>query len=604
MHPVIEKVTRRIRDRSSGHRDRYLAQMDSARREGPSRGAMSCTNLAHSVAAKPRPEKLILRQTHQHSNIGIVSAYNELLSAHQPYGDYPDQIRRAVSATGNVAQFAAGVPAMCDGITQGQPGMELSLFSRDVIAQATGVALTHNIFDGVLCLGICDKIVPGMLMGALRFGHLPLLFIPAGPMPSGLSNQEKAAVRGRHARGDASDEELMDAESRSYHSPGTCTFYGTANTNQILMEVMGLHLPGSAFINPGTPLREALTAEASRHITRITDLDGDYRPLSRIVCESSLVNAMVALLATGGSTNHSIHLVAIARAAGIVIDWQDFDDLSRVVPLLARVYPNGEVDINAFDAAGGVPFLVRELLEGGWLNGEVPVAWGDSLWDYTAAAALDENGSLYWQRADSASRNTECLRGRAQPFHPEGGLRLLTGNLGRAVIKTSAVPEDRLTLEEEAIVFSDQAELQRAYKAGELNRNFVAVLPGQGPKANGMPELHKLMPVLTNLQADGYRVALVTDGRMSGASGKVPAAIHCWPEAMAGGEIGQIRTGDRLALNARQGRLEWIPARERQAATHWGRATQGYGRELFSGMRTLVSHAEAGACTFDFLDER
>jgi len=600
VNPILEKVTRRIRDRSTKQRDHYLALMASAASDGPSRSAMSCTNLAHSFAAKPEPEKLILRQTHQHANIGIVSAYNELLSAHQPYGTYPDQIRRAIARTGNVGQFAAGVPAMCDGITQGQPGMELSLFSRDVIAQATGVALTHNIFDGVLCLGICDKIVPGLLIGALRFGHLPMMFVPAGPMPSGLPNSEKAAVRERRARGEASEQELMEAEAKSYHSPGTCTFYGTANSNQILMEVMGLQLPGSAFINPGTPLREALTDEAARHITRITGLGDDYRPLSSVVSEKSLVNAIVALLATGGSTNHSIHLIAIGRAAGIIVDWDDFDELSRVVPLMARVYPNGDADINQFDAAGGVPFLIRELLQGGLLHEDVAVSYGDSLWDYAGQARMDGAGRLVWRPAEALSLDASCLRTLGEAFSPEGGLRRMTGNLGRGIIKTSAVPGERLTIQAPARVFEDQAALLEAYSAGELNSDFVAVLPGQGPRANGMPELHKLMPVMANLQADGHRVALITDGRMSGASGKIPSVIHLWPEACQGGAIGRIRNGDMITVDATQGSLHWEPADDSGPATHWGRSGEGFGRELFRPFRQLVSHAEAGASIFQW----
>ncbi len=603
MNPTIERVTRRIRERSATGRDRYLALMSSQRREGPSRSAMSCTNLAHTFAAKPASEKLILRQTQAHANIGIVSAYNELLSAHQPYGTYPDQLRQAIAQTGNVAQFAAGVPAMCDGITQGQPGMELSLFSRDVIAQATAIALTHNVFDGALCLGICDKIVPGLLIGALRFGHLPVLFVPGGPMPSGLPNADKARIRESRARGEISEEELLEAEAQSYHSPGTCTFYGTANSNQILMEVMGLQLPGSAFANPGTPLRHALTDEAARHITRITDLGGDYRPLSHIVTEKTLVNAMVALIATGGSTNHSIHLVAIGRAAGLVIDWEDFHELSSVVPLMARVYPNGEADINQFDQAGGVPFLVRELLSAGLLHEDVRVSYGESLWDYGQRAEQDEAGQLKWKPAPQGSWDASCLRSHRAPFLPEGGLRRVEGNLGRAIVKTSAVPEDRHELDAPAQVFAHQQELLDAYKAGELNKDFVAVLPGQGPAANGMPELHKLMPALANLQADGYRVGLLTDGRLSGASGKVLSVIHLWPEAVHGGSIGRIRTGDRIHIDALAGSIYWEPAEEPGTAAHWGRANEGYGRELFRGFRKRVSHAEAGASTLMMDDE-
>lgn len=603
MHSTVEAVTRRIRERSAKGRDRYLALMASARRDGPSRSAMSCTNLAHTFASKPEPEKLILRQAHSNANIGIVSAYNELLSAHQPYGSYPEQIRRTISRLGHVAQFAAGVPAMCDGITQGQPGMELSLFSRDTIAQATAIALTHNVFDGALCLGICDKIVPGQLIGALRFGHLPVMFVPAGPMPSGLSNAEKARVRERRARGEASEEELLEAEAQSYHSPGTCTFYGTANSNQILMEVMGLQMPGSAFVNPGTDLREALTDEAARHITRITDMGDDYRPLSQLVTEKSMVNAMVALLATSGSTNHSIHLISIARAAGLVIDWEDFHELSEVVPLMARVYPNGEADINQFDRAGGVPFLVRELLENGLMHEDVNVAYGDSIWDYARPAFLDGAGRLDWRPPREASADITCLRACGDPFLPQSGLKRVEGNLGRAIVKTSSVPEDRHRIKAPARVFSDQQELLDAYAKGDLNRDLVAVLPGQGPAANGMPELHKLMPALANLQADGHRVALVTDGRLSGASGKVLSVIHLYPEAVHNGAISRIRTGDWLSIDAVAGTMHWEPADNGGTAAHWGRASEGYGRELFQVFRNQVSHAEAGASIFGWDDQ-
>ncbi|PAU80487.1 phosphogluconate dehydratase [Halovibrio salipaludis] len=602
MHPTVEAVTRRIRERSATSRDRYLALMAGARGDGPQRETMSCTNLAHVMASKPDPDKLILRQTERSANVGIISAYNEMLSAHQPYGDFPDQIRRTVARTGHVAQFAAGVPAMCDGITQGQPGMELSLFSRDLIAQATAIGLSHNVFDGVLCLGICDKIVPGLLTGALRFGHLPTLFVPAGPMPSGMSNAEKSRIREQHARGEIGRDELLEAESRSYHSPGTCTFYGTANSNQVLMEVMGLQLPGSSFVNPGTDLREAFTQAASRRITEVTDLGDDYRPLSQVVSEKTLVNAMVALLATGGSTNHSIHLVAIGRAAGIRIDWEDFHELSRVVPLLCRLYPNGESDINDFDRAGGVPFLVRELLGAGLMHEDVSVMFGESIHDYTRAASLDGAGRLVWDPPREASGDTRCLRAVDDPFVADSGFHRLEGNLGRAIIKTSSVPEDRWCIEAPARVFADQQAVMDAWYAGELTQDFVAVLPGQGPGANGMPELHKLMPVLANLQSDGLRVALLTDGRLSGASGKVPSAIHVYPEAARGGAIGRIRDGDRVLIDATAGALHWEAGRDHGQPVHWGRGNEGLGRELFSGFREQVTHAEAGATIFRWDD--
>lgn len=602
MNPEIERITRRIRERSATHRDRYLALMAQMRREGPQRDAMSCTNLAHVMASKPDSEKLILRQTEQNANIGIVSAYNEILSAHQPYGGYPEQIRQAVARQGHVAQFAAGVPAMCDGVTQGQPGMELSLFSRDVIAQATAVALTHNIFDGALCMGICDKIVPGLLTGALRFGHLPVIFVPAGPMPSGLPNAEKSRIRQRYARGEVGREELLEAEAESYHSPGTCTFYGTANSNQVLMEVMGLQLPGSSFVNPGTELRDAFTEKACQQITSVTDLTSDYRPLHGVVSEKTIVNAMVALLATGGSTNHSIHLVAIARAAGIRIDWEDFHELSRVVPLMTRLYPNGEADINEFEKAGGVPLLVHELLGKGLMHEDVNVMFGESIHDYARPAGLDDAGRLVWYPSQEGSANTRCLRSADDPFETDSGLYRLEGNLGRAMVKTSSVPEQNWCIEAPARVFADQKALLAAYEAGELNQDVVVVLPGQGPSANGMPELHKLMPALANLQVDGHRVALLTDGRLSGASGKVLSAIHLHPEAVRGGAIGRIRDGDWVRIDAVKGEMHWEASDGHGPTPHWGRANEGLGRELFGVFRDQVTHAEAGATIFKWDD--
>ncbi|MFE8071482.1 phosphogluconate dehydratase [Marinobacteraceae bacterium S3BR75-40.1] len=601
MHPVVERVTQRIIERSSGPRDRYRALIRQARQSGPNRAAVSCTNLAHSFAASPPDEKLILKQTEQHANIAMVSAYNDLLSAHQPYVRFPDVIRKAVAREGHVAQFAAGVPAMCDGITQGQPGMELSLFSRDVIAMATAVALTHNIFDGVLCLGICDKIVPGLLIGALRFGHLPVIFVPGGPMPSGLPNKEKARIREEHAAGKVSRQALLEAEARSYHAPGTCTFYGTANTNQILMEVMGLHLPGASFVHPHSPLRDLLTEAAARRVTHITALGDDYRPVGEVVDERTMVNAMVALLATAGSTNHTIHLVAIARAAGIIINWDDLADLSRVVPLMARVYPNGEADINAFDAAGGVPFMVRELLTAGLLHTDVRTVWGESLWDYVTRPVVDSEGGLAWEAAYRHSADTAVLRPSDASFSPESGLRVLEGNLGRAIVKVSAVPEDAWTIEAPARVFHSQLALKEAYERGELTGDMVAVLPAQGPKASGMPELHKLMPILANLQANGQKVALVTDGRLSGASGKVLSAIHVTPEVACGGRLGEVANGDRIRIDANTGELTWLGGdADSPRAVRWERTNEGLGRELFQGMRDNVTSAEEGATTFNW----
>jgi phosphogluconate dehydratase len=598
LHPVLAAVTERIVERSRESRAAYLARIEDATAHGKvARARLGCTNLAHAIAACGNEEKGGL-QGARWPNLAIVSAYNDMLSAHQPLERYPALIKRAAREAGAVAQFAGGVPAMCDGVTQGQPGMELSLFSRDVIAMAAGVALSHDAFDAVLCLGVCDKIVPGLLIGALAFGHLPTVFVPAGPMPSGLPNAEKARVRREYAEGKVGREALLEAEMQSYHSPGTCTFYGTANSNQFLMEVMGLHVPGAAFVPPNTPLRDALTGEATQLAASITALGGQHRPLGRIVDERAIANAIVALFATGGSTNHTIHLVAIAAAAGIRIDWNDFDALSHAVPLLARIYPNGKADVNQFQAAGGTGFVIRELLAAGLLHGDVETIVGRGLAAYTQEPWLDA-GTLRWRASPAASGDESIVRPATAPFRADGGLRVMRGNLGRAIVKTSALQDEHFLVEAPAIVFEDQSELLAAFKAGKLERDFVAVVRFQGPRANGMPELHQLTPALTSLQARGFRVALVTDGRMSGASGPVPAAIHLTPEAEAGGAIARVRTGDTIRFDARSGTLELRPTDTRWLERPAARATYdsrfGSGRELFTSFRRLVGDAESGA---------
>jgi phosphogluconate dehydratase len=600
MHPRILEVTRRLTERSRATRERYLEQMRRAAAEGPSRTKLPCANFAHGVAACGEDDKQRLRLPDQ-VDVAIVSAYNDMLSAHQPYQHFPPIIKASLQEIGAVGQFAGGVPAMCDGVTQGEAGMELSLASRDVIAMATAVALSHNLFDAALCLGICDKIVPGLVIGALRFGHLPFLFVPGGPMPSGLSNKEKAETRQRYAEGKASRAELLDSEMKSYHGPGTCTFYGTANTNQMLMEVIGLHLPGAAFVNPYTPLRDALTREAARQVTRLTRQAGDYLPLCEVFDEKAVVNAVVALLATGGSTNHSLHLPAMAQAAGIRLTWQDMAELSEVVPLIARVYPNGQADVNHFHAAGGTPFLIRELLGAGLLHEDVNTVLGRGLSRYSQEPFLEE-GRLVWREGPQQSLDEDVLRPVARPFSAEGGLRVLQGNLGRGVIKVSAVAPEHRVVEAQARVFASQAELAAAFQAGELERDLVAVVRFQGPKANGMPELHKLTPYLGVLQDRGYRVALVTDGRMSGASGKVPAAIHVCPEAQEGGPLARLRDGDPIRLDGERGTLDvLLPAEEwaaRETLAPPEDAGVGCGRELFAFMRAAFSSAEEGACVF------
>ena len=600
MNPIVEKVTQAIIERSKPLRSQYLADMQQAELKGPHRGSLSCGNLAHGFAACQPQEKQKLKLMDE-ANIGIVTSYNDMLSAHKPYEAYPDIIRSAVAEMGSVAQVAGAVPAMCDGVTQGQEGMELSLFSRDNIAQGAAIALSHNMFDAALFLGICDKIVPGLLIAALRFGHLPCLFVPAGPMPSGITNAQKAAVRQRFAKGEASRDELLEAESASYHSAGTCTFYGTANSNQLLVEMMGLQLPGSSFVNPDSPMRDALTRYTAQLATKTTALGKDYRPIYKVIDERSIVNAMVGLLATGGSTNHTMHIVAFARAAGIVINWQDFSELSKVVPLLTRIYPNGQADINHFQAAGGMAFLTKQLLKGGLVHEDVNTIVGHGLTHYTKEPFM-EGDQLVWRDGVEASLDDEVVRSIDNPFSKEGGLSLLEGNLGRAVIKVSAVKEENRVIEAPAAVFHDQNDLAEAIRTGELKRDCVAVVRYQGPKAIGMPELHKLTPFLGNLQDQGYKVALVTDGRMSGASGKVPAAIHLTPEALAGGLIGKIQDGDLVRLDANKGTLSVLVsdaelAKREQASCDLTASHQGMGREMFAGYRMLVNGAEQGACS-------
>jgi phosphogluconate dehydratase len=596
MHPVTAAVTARIVERSRAARADYLARMEAARSAGPGRAKLSCANWAHAFAASPDGDKQRMRDPAA-PNLAIVSAYNDMLSAHQPYEHFPPILKAAAEAAGGTAQFAGGVPAMCDGVTQGRPGMELSLFSRDVIAMSTAIALTHDAFDGALMLGICDKIVPGLTLGALAFGHLPVIFVPGGPMTSGLSNAEKARVRGLFAEGKATREELLESEMKSYHGPGTCTFYGTANSNQMMMEMMGLHLPGAAFVHPYTPLRDALTAAAARRCIEIGNGTDAYTPMSAVVDARSIVNAIAGLLATGGSTNHTLHLVAMARAAGVLIDWRDFDELSRVTPLLARVYPNGSEDVNAFQAAGGMAFIVRQLLDAGLAHADVRTVAGEGLRHYQMEPFLDGE-RLVWREGPAASLNPDILRPVSDPFLPEGGMRLVTGGLGRAVIKTSAVKAQYLSLEAPALVFEDQDDLLAAHKRGELNRDFIAVVRFQGPKANGMPELHNLTPTLGVLLDKGFKVALVTDGRMSGASGKVPAAIHVTPEAADGGALARVRDGDLIRLDAEAGVLEIkVDAAEfaARAPAVAPPAGFGYGRELFGVMRRAAGPAEAGA---------
>lgn len=594
LNPVVEAVTNRIIERSKPGRTAYLDLIARARDAGVNRPTLSCGNLAHGFAASG-DDKAAIRGG-KAMNIGIITAYNDMLSAHQPYGRYPEQIKMWAREKGATAQVAGGVPAMCDGVTQGQLSMELSLFSRDNIAMGAAIGLSHGMFEGALLLGLCDKIVPGLLIGALRFGHLPMILIPAGPMPSGLANKEKQRVRQLYAEGKVGREELLEAEAASYHGAGTCTFYGTANSNQMMMEMMGLHMPGSSFCNPGTKLRQELTRAATHRITAIGWEGSDYRPFGQCVDEKAIVNAVVGLLATGGSTNHVLHLPAIARAAGIIIDWQDMDELSSVVPLIARVYPNGAGDVNYFAAAGGMPFVIRELVESGLAHDDIMTVYGGGLSAGAREPRMDGE-ALVWDAAPTVSGDDSILRGVADPFRPDGGMRLVQGNLGRGTFKTSAVDEERWTIEAPARVFSDQNEVLAAFKAGELDRDVVVVVRFQGPAANGMPELHKLTPPLGVLQDKGFKVALVTDGRMSGASGKVPAAIHISPEAVKGGPLAKLRDGDIVRLCAHRGSLEalvdageWNAREDAQQPP----AEPGVGRELFAIMRHFADEAEKG----------
>lgn len=594
----IKDVTDRIIERSQKTRRTYLDRMDAQVKRGVHRSALSCGNLAHGFAACAPGDKEKLSDGIT-PNIGIITAYNDMLSAHQPYYDYPDTIKTAAREMGATAQVAGGVPSMCDGVTQGQPGMDLSLFSRDVIAMSAAIGLSHNMFDAAMYLGICDKIVPGLVIAALTFGHIPAVFVPAGPMPSGLPNDEKARIRQLFAEGKVGREELLQAESDSYHSAGTCTFYGTANTNQMLMEIMGLHIPGSSFVNPGTPLRTALTKEAARRALAITALGNEFTPVSQVIDEKAIVNGMIGLHATGGSTNHTIHLIAMAAAAGIQINWQDMSDLSDCTPLLAKVYPNGMADVNHFHAAGGMGFMIEQLLNDGALHDDVKTIWGSGLHVYAQEPKLDGE-KIHFVSAPKTTGNDKVLAGTANAFAKSGGLKLLKGNLGQSVIKISAVKPEHRFVEAPAKVFHSQDEMQEAFKKGKLEQDMIAVVRFSGPKAIGMPELHKLTPPLGILQGRGYKVALVTDGRMSGASGKIPAAIHLTPEALDGGPIAKIRDGDMLRLDAENGTLEFLGdqaefdarplATQDLSASHFG-----LGRELFSGMRALVGSADQGA---------
>ncbi|MCW4352196.1 phosphogluconate dehydratase [Hoyosella sp. YIM 151337] len=599
IHPTVTAVTEKIINRSRDSRSAYLERIRAAASQGPARGKLGCTNLAHGFAAEaPRSKDLLRRNVKP--NIAIVSAYNDMLSAHKPFEGYPRRIKEAVIDHGGIAQFAGGVPAMCDGVTQGRPGMELSLFSRDVIAMSTAIALSHDMFDGALMLGVCDKIVPGLLIGALSFGHLPTIFVPAGPMTSGLPNTEKARVRQLYAEGKVDREALLDAEAKSYHSEGTCTFYGTANSNQLLMEVMGLHLPGASFVNPGTELRDALTTAAAQRVVELTAGGPEFTPIGEVVDEKAIVNGVVALLATGGSTNHTMHLVAMAAAAGVDLRWDDFSELSEVVPLLSRIYPNGSADVNHFHAAGGMAYLIGELLDAGLLHPDVTTVAGGGLDARYRREPVLEGGQLSWRAGPRDSLDKQVLRSVADPFSTDGGLRMLQGNLGKGVIKVSAVKAEHRVVKAPAVVFDDQDDFLAAFKRGELERDFVAVIRFQGPQANGMPELHKLTPPLGVLQDRGFKVALVTDGRMSGASGKIPAAIHVTPEATTGGPIARVADGDVVELDAEAGTLTVFAndLENRVPAAPAGGTTFGTGRELFAALRGAVGTADRGASVF------
>ena len=597
LHPTLTEVTARVRERSRTERSDYLRHMAEGSASATLRSQLSCGNLAHGFASAGAADKEALKQL-RWPNIAIVTAYNDMLSAHQPFEKYPQLLRHAAREAGATAQVAGGVPAMCDGVTQGQSGMELSLFSRDVIAMSTAIALSHGMFDATLCLGVCDKIVPGLLIGALAFGHLPTIFVPAGPMPSGLPNKEKARIRQLFTEGKVGREALLQCEADSYHSVGTCTFYGTANSNQMLMEIMGLHLPGSAFVNPNTPLRAALTAAAAQRAAQLTALGGEYIPVGNVIDERAIVNAIVGLLATGGSTNHTLHLVAMARAAGIVIDWGDFSELSEAVPLLARIYPNGSADVNHFHAAGGMGFLLRELLQAGLLHADVMTIMGSGLQRYTREPWLSTAG-LEWREAPGVSGDLSVLRPVADPFCADGGLKLLRGNLGRAIMKVSAVKEEHRIIEAPARVFESQQAVLEAFNAGELTRDVIVVVRHQGPRANGMPELHQLTPALGSLLNQGHKIALVTDGRMSGASGAVPAAIHVTPECVCGGPLARVRDGDIVRVDSFAGTLDaHVPPpvwdQREVAAAQAGDHQYGTGRELFRLFRTHAASAELG----------
>lgn len=599
----ILQITQRIIERSKETRKAYLEKIEQARSSTVHRAELACGNLAHGFAACQSEEKSILKSMTR-SDIAIINSYNDMLSAHRPYDRYPDQLKQALLENGAIGQVAAGVPAMCDGVTQGQDGMELSLLSRDVIAMSTAIGLSHNMFDGALYLGICDKIVPGLMMGALSFGHLPAVFVPAGPMSTGLPNKEKVRIRQLYVEGKVDRNALLDAEAASYHSIGTCTFYGTANSNQMVMEVMGLHLPGSSFVPPDSPLRDELTRAVARQITRLTEQSGNYLPIGKLVDEKVIVNGIVALLATGGSTNLTMHLVAIARAAGIIINWDDFSDLSAVVPLICRIYPNGQADINQFQAAGGVQLLIRQLLAKGLLHDDVHTVAGFGLSRYTLEPWLD-NGQLSWREGAKNSYDLEVIADIDHPFSHHGGTKLLSGNLGRAVMKTSAVPVENQVIEAPAIVFNNQNDIAPRFEAGELDRDCVIVVRFQGPSANGMPELHKLMPPLGVLLDKGYKVALVTDGRLSGASGKVPSAIHVTPEAYNGGLLAKVQDGDLIRVNALTGEIELLVDEHILSARQPYQADLsaervGCGRELFGALRQHLSGAEEGACSINF----
>ncbi len=602
VNQTLQAITNRIIERSRPTREAYLARINAAASRKPMRSALGCANLAHGFAACGPSDKAGLAGD-ELLNIGIITAYNDMLSAHQPFETFPQLIKQAAREAGGVAQVAGGVPAMCDGVTQGFAGMELSLFSRDVIAMATAVGLSHDMFDAAVYLGVCDKIVPGLVIGALTFGHLPAIFIPAGPMTSGLPNDEKARIRQLYAEGKVGRAELLESESKSYHGPGTCTFYGTANSNQMLMEIMGLHIPGSSFINPNTPLRDAMTKEAAKRALEITACGNNYTPVGAMLDERSFVNGVVGLNATGGSTNHTIHLIAMAAAAGIKLTWQDISDISAAVPLLARVYPNGLADVNHFHAAGGMGYLIRELLDARLLHEDVRTVWGETLRDYTIEPALNADGTIARTPAPEVSADAKVLAKAEAPFQPDGGIKVLSGNIGSAIIKVSAVKPDRHVIEAPAKIFHDQAEMQDAFKAGKLEGDFIAVVRYQGPKANGMPELHKLMTVLGILQDRGQRVALVTDGRLSGASGKVPSAIHVTPEALDNGMIAKIQEGDIIRLDATQGTLTvLVNDTELQSRTiqtpDLSHNQFGMGRELFTAFRHIAGHADQGASVF------